>query len=133
MLAENYRENYNYKTPWELQREEAIREEQARLLQRKREKELAKQERNAVIRKYVSVTMFLVMSTYGGIVLRSEAYASAGHQLVTMKQEEKALRSANDELKIEVEELKGPTRIIRLAEQKLGMSVARSNIYVKGL
>ena len=35
------------------------------------------------------------------------------------------------ELKIEVEQLKGPGRIIRFAEKELGMSVARSNIYVK--
>ena len=37
----------------------------------------------------------------------------------------------NNELKIEVEQLKGPGRIIRFAEKELGMSVARSNIYVK--
>lgn len=129
MLAEKY----NYKTPWELEREAALREEQERILQRKREKEQAVQERNAVIRKCVFMTVAVVAVTYGAIVLRSEAYATVGSQLVAMKQEEKALRSANEELKIEVEQLKGPTRIIRLAEQKLGMSVARSNIYVQGL
>ena len=122
-----------YKTPWELQREEALREEQERLLARKRQKEQEKQARNAVIRKCLSLTIMVIMSTYAAIVFRSEAYASAGHQLVTMKQEEKMLRSKNEELKIEVEELKGPTRIIRLAEQRLGMSVARSNIYVQKL
>ena len=122
-----------YKTPWELQREEALREEQERILARKRQREQARQERNAVIRKCLSMTILLVMGTYAAVVFRSEAYAMAGRQLVTMKQEEKALRSKNEELKIEVEELKGPTRIIRLAEQRLGMSVARNNIYVQGL
>lgn len=125
--------DYNYKTPWELQREEALREEQERIQERKRIKEKERQERMVVIRKYVSLTVMVVMGTYAAIVFRSEAYASVGHQLVTMKQEEKMLRSKNEELKIEVEELKGPTRIIRLAEQQLGMSVARSNIYVNGL
>ena len=32
-----------------------------------------------------------------------------------------------------MEQLKGPERIIGLAEQHLGMSVARNNIYVKAL
>lgn len=125
--------DYSYKTPWELEREAALREEQIRIQERKRLKEQEKQERLAVIRKCVSLTVMVVMGTYAAIVFRSEAYASVGHQLVTMKQEEKLLRSQNEELKIEVEELKGPTRIIRLAEQRLGMSVARSNIYVQGL
>lgn len=125
--------DYSYKAPWELQREEALREEQERIQERKRIKEQERQERMAVVRKYVSLTLMVIMGTYAAIVFRSEAYASIGHQLVTMKQEEKLLRSKNEELKIEVEELKGPTRIIRLAEQRLGMSVARSNIYVQGL
>jgi len=125
--------DYSYKTPWELQREEALREEQERIRKRKILKEQERQERMATIRKYVSLTVMVVVGTYAAIVFRSEAYATVGHQLVTMKQEEKLLRSKNEELKIEVEELKGPTRIIRLAEQRLGMSVARSNIYVQGL
>lgn len=125
--------DYSYKSPWELEREEALREEQIRIEKRKRQKEQEKQERMAMIRKCVSLTAIVVMSTYGAIVFRSEAYATIGRQLVTMKQEEKLLRSKNEELKIEVEQLKGPTRIIRLAEQRLGMSVARSNIYVQGL
>lgn len=129
MLAEKY----SYKSPWELEREEALRQEQERIQERKRQKELVRQQQNAVLRKYVSLTVMVVMATYASMVVRSEAYATIGHQLVTMKQEEKLLRSKNDELKIEVEQLKGPTRIIRLAEQQLGMHVARNNIYVQGL
>ena len=129
MLAERS----TYKSPWELERERALQEEQARILERKRQKEKARQERNVLLRKYVSAVVLIVAGTYAVSVVRSEAFATVGRELVVMKQQEKLLRSKNDELKIEVEELKGPTRIIRLAEQKLGMHVARNNIYVKGL
>lgn len=127
MLAERS----SYKSPWEIQKEEALREQQERIQKRKLEKEQARQERNLLMRKYVSITMMVVMATYASVVFRSEAFASVGRELVVMKQEEKLLRSKIDELKIEVEELKGPSRIIRLAEQKLGMHVSVENIYVK--
>lgn len=123
--------DYGYKAPWELEREQALREQQQRELERKRIKEQQKQERLAVLRKYICLSLVIFLSSYGLIVFRSEAYASIGNELIKMKQEEKLLRNRNEELKIEVEELKGPTRIIRLAEQHLGMSVARSNIYVQ--
>ncbi len=129
MLAEKK----TYKTPWELAEEEQLQEVRNRIAEKVRQKEEAKQARNAVVRKCVALTATVLMATYAGIVFRSEAYAAAGRQLVAMKQQEKMLRSKNDELKIEVEQLKGPTRIIRLAEQRLGMSVARTNIYVKGI
>lgn len=128
MLADRY----DYKTPWELQREEAEREEQERLQERQRQKEEKQQAHNLLVRKCLSLTLMIVMGSYAATVFRSEAYATAGRQLVLMKQEEKLLRGQNDELKIEVEELKGPSRIIRLAQQRLGMSVARTNIYLKG-
>ena len=56
-----------------------------------------------------------------------------GSELVSLRKQESALINKNNELKIEVEQLKGPERIIGLAEQHLGMSVARNNIYVKAL
>jgi septum formation initiator len=37
----------------------------------------------------------------------------------------------NSEIKIEVEQLKGPERVTSIAEKQLGMTVARNNIYVK--
>lgn len=126
MLAEKY----SYKSSWELEREEHIRLQREKEEQRRRSREQAKQERNLLLRKYVSITSVLVLATYGAVVFRSEAFASAGRELVIMKQQEKALRANIDELKIEVEELKGPNRIIRLAEQNLGMHVSRENIYV---
>lgn len=126
MLAEKY----SYKSPWELEREDYLRQQREKEEQRRKLKEQAKQERNLLLRKYVSVTSVLVLATYGAVVFRSEAFASVGRELVVMKQQEKALRANIDELKIEVEELKGPNRIIRLAEQNLGMHVSRENIYV---
>lgn len=128
MLAERYK----YKTPWELQREKDLREEEERIQARNKQKEEKKQAHNQLVRKCLSLTLMVVMGSYAATVFRSEAYATAGRQLVLMKQTEKQLRGQNDELKIEVEELKGPGRIIRLAQQRLGMSVARTNIYLKG-
>ena len=66
-------------------------------------------------------------------VVRSEGRVTYGSQWVGMRKLETQLINKNNELKIEVEQLKGPERIIGLAEQHLGMSVARNNIYVKAL
>ena len=52
-------------------------------------------------------------------------------ELLQLERQEQQLIAKNNELKIEVEQLKGPERIIGLAQQRLGMNVARSNIYVK--
>ena len=70
-------------------------------------------------------------AAYFIVVLRSNAMVQYGNELVSLQQQEAQLITKNNELKIEVEQLKGPERIIGLAEQYLGMSVARSNIYVK--
>ncbi|MGM9528643.1 MAG: hypothetical protein ACI3XH_01395 [Phascolarctobacterium sp.] len=75
----------------------------------------------------------VVLATYLLSVVRSEAMVTYGSELVSMRKLETQLINKNNELKIEVEQLKGPERIIGLAEQHLGMSVARSNIYVKSL
>ena len=75
----------------------------------------------------------VVLATYLLSVVRSEAMVNYGSQLVSLRKQETQLINKNNELKIEVEQLKGPERIIGLAEQHLGMSVARSNIYVQAL
>ena len=75
----------------------------------------------------------VLLATYFISVMRSAAMVNYGSQLVSMRKLESQLIHKNNELKIEVEQLKGPERIIGLAEQHLGMSVARSNIYVKSL
>lgn len=74
-----------------------------------------------------------VLATYLLSVVRSEAMVTYGSELVSLRKQETLLINKNNELKIEVEQLKGPERIIGLAEQHLGMSVARNNIYVKAL
>ncbi|MDY4919519.1 MAG: cell division protein FtsL [Phascolarctobacterium sp.] len=85
------------------------------------------------LRNRVILVTVAILATYLITVVRSEAMISYGNQLVSMRKEESTLINKNSELKIEVEQLKGPERIIGLAEQRLGMSVARSNIYVKAL
>ena len=74
-----------------------------------------------------------VLATYLLSVVRSEAMVTHGSHLVSLRKQESMLINKNNELKIEVEQLKGPERIIGLAEQNLAMSVARNNIYVQSL
>ena len=74
-----------------------------------------------------------VLATYLLSVVRSEAMVTHGSHLVSLRKQESMLINKNNELKVEVEQLKGPERIIGLAEQNLGMSVARNNIYVQSL
>ena len=74
-----------------------------------------------------------VLATYLLSVVRSEAMVTHGSHLVSLRKQESMLINKNNELKIEVEQLKGPELIIGLAEQNLGMSVARNNIYVQSL
>lgn len=83
------------------------------------------------LRFRVMLVAAVILGTYLLTVFRSEAMVQYGSQLVGLRQQEARLIEKNNELKIEVEQLKGPERIIGLAEQRLGMSVARSNIYVK--
>lgn len=84
-----------------------------------------------VFRHRLAVLTAFIMAAYLISVVRSEAMVNYGNELVSMRQQESELIRKNNELKIEVEQLKGPARIIGLAEQKLGMKVARNNIYVK--
>ncbi|MGM9583328.1 MAG: hypothetical protein ACI3WU_06400 [Phascolarctobacterium sp.] len=85
------------------------------------------------LRNRFMVFAVAVLATYLLSVVRSEAMVNYCSELVSLRKQETALINKNNELKIEVEQLKGPERIIGLAEQHLGMSVARSNIYVKAL
>lgn len=82
-------------------------------------------------RQRIFLMLGIVLTTYLVVVVRSHSMAVYGGQLVELQKQEAQLIAKNNELKIEVEQLKGPERIIGLAEQRLGMSVARCNIYVK--
>ena len=70
-----------------------------------------------------------VLCYFGNVVL-SEFYVVKTNSLVNLKQREETLLEQNQALKIEVDRLKSPARITGIASSKLGMSTARSNIYV---
>ncbi len=82
-------------------------------------------------RTFIYTLVAMALFTYFFSVIRSEACVDYGNELLSLKLQETQLINKNNELKIEVERLKGPERIIGIAEKQLGMSVARSNIYVK--
>lgn len=120
MLARDY-DNYAWEEQRELEYEQPA-PRQARQPQADSHK---------LLRRKIFVLMAIVMAAYFACVVRSEAMVRYGNELVALKQQEAQLINTNNELQIEVEKLKGPERIIGIAEKKLGLSVARSNIYVK--
>lgn len=85
------------------------------------------------LRQFAMLVICIFLATYFVVVWRSCTMTNMGQKLIAMRQEETMLINKNSELKIEVEQLKGPERIIGLAEQNLGMQVARNNIYVKAV
>jgi cell division protein FtsL len=84
-----------------------------------------------LLQRRICVVMAVLLSTYLYSVWRSADQVRFGNDIITLQTQELQMINKNNELKIEVEKLKGPGRIIRFAEKELGMSVARSNIYVK--
>lgn len=96
---------------------------------------IRKQQRQAdghrLLRRRIMVVVATVLATYMYSVWRSADMVHYGNEIIALQRQETQLINKNNELKIEVEQLKGPSRIIRFAERELGMSVARSNIYVK--
>lgn len=108
---------------WEEQ-QYTIEEVQVRHQQKKADK-------HKLLRRRICVVMAAVLSTYMYSVWRSTDVVHFGNEIIALQAQERQLINKNNELKIEVEKLKGPGRIIRFAERELGMSVARSNIYVK--
>ena len=116
MLARKY-DNYAWQEHEELQQPER--------------RQRRKPDACRVLRNRIFLVALTVLAAYLVTVVRSEYMVQYGNQLVSLQKQEAQLISQNNELKIEVEQLKGPERIIGLAEQRLGMSVARSNIYLK--
>jgi cell division protein FtsL len=84
-----------------------------------------------LFRRRLLVSLAVLLTVYTLAVVRSETLVRSGNNLINLKNKEAELIMKNNELRIQVEELKGPERITSIAEKKLGMSVARSNIYVK--
>ncbi len=119
MLARKY-DNYAWEEEQELQEiEQPVRRRTYKVDPRRR------------LRNELCCFAAVVLAVYFVNVVRSENMVQIGNQLVSLQRQETELINQNNELKIEVEQLKGPERIIGLAEQRLGMSVARSNIYLK--
>lgn len=86
---------------------------------------------NKLLRRRALTLAVIMLATYMVTVWRSADLVQYKSSLLTLQRQEVQLANKNNELNIEVEQLKGPERIIGFAEQQLGMSVARSNIYVK--
>ena len=110
---------------YEIEQQYTIEEVQIRQQQQK------KADTRKVWRSRVIVLMATFLATYMYSVWRSADVVHYGNEIIALQRQEVHLINKNNELKIEVEQLKGPGRIIRFAEKELGMSVARSNIYVK--
>ncbi len=109
---------------------EAARQRQQELLERKARREQASAQ---ALRLYLLRLLAIGFCGYMLCVGLSSWALYEGNQLVALQKQERLLSSRNSELKIEVEQLKSPNRIITLAEQQMGMRVARSNIYVNAL
>ena len=90
-----------------------------------------KNEKYKIMRRRAALFAFCLLSVYCVTVFRSEVLVSKSNELVNLKQQETSLLMQNSEQKILVEQLKGPERITTIASQRLGMKVARNNIYVK--
>lgn len=120
MLARKY-DNY----AWEEQQSEV------EIQQTVRRRQIHKSNQRKVLRRRLGTLLFIVLATYLVSVIRAEVYVAHGNELLRLQKQEALLLNKNDDLKIEVDQLKSPDRIIGLAEQNLGMSVARSNIYLK--
>lgn len=120
---------FNYEEQWEQAQQERIRE-----LNELQERRLRIRKANyKLFRRRLFVTAGLVLAMYFATVMRSAALVSAGNGLIKLQAQESQLIAKNAELKIEVDQLKGPERITSIAEKQLGMKVARSNIYVKAV
>jgi len=81
--------------------------------------------------KLVGITIGAVFFAAAFVcVMLSQMIMVTQQELVRLQRQEKKLISMNSELKIAVEELKGPDRIRDIAINQLGMMVARENVYV---
>lgn len=132
MLAE--KSYYNQDEAYELEYEKIYHahhpdaykeEEQKRSMAQKRQERDYKAFRHQVL--------FLVMlgiCCYFANVVLSESYITRTNALLQLKRQEAALLGENETLKIDVDKLKSPERITELASSRLGLSTARSNIYM---
>ena len=88
------------------------------------------QDKDIFVRSCILVVIAMIMATYGISVMRSTYVMAVGGSLLNMQKQELQLIETNKMLRLEVEQLKSPERVMGFAEKKLGLSTARSNIYV---
>ncbi|HBX75819.1 MAG: cell division protein FtsL [Acidaminococcaceae bacterium] len=120
---------YNNEEQWTQSERERLRE----LDEQKQRRQRIRKANYKLFRRRLFVTVGIVLAMYFATVMRSAALVSAGNHLISLQNQESQLIAKNAELKIEVDQLKGPERITSIAEKQLGMKVARSNIYVKAI
>ena len=108
---------YNYEEQWAQSEQERLRE--LKELQERRQR--IRKANYKLFRRRLFVTVGFILVMY------------AVNHLIALQTQESQLIARNAELKIEVDQLKGPERITSIAEKQLGMKVARSNIYVKAV
>lgn len=115
---------YNYEETWEYPQSRAneVEKSKPRRLRKANYK---------LFRRRLFLVVGVVLAMYAVTVMRSAALVNSGNQLIRLQTQESSLIAHNAELKIEVDQLKGPEHITSIAEKSLGMKVARSNIYVK--
>lgn len=115
---------YNYEETWEYPQSRAneVEKSKPRRLRKANYK---------LFRRRLFLVVGVVLAMYAVTVMRSAALVNSGNQLIRLQTQESSLIAHNAELKIEVDQLKGPERITSIAEKSLGMKVPRSNIYVK--
>lgn len=110
----------------------AYQEEEIRVQQPQQPKAVKKQQYDAKImrRQVVFVALLGVLFYFGNVAL-SEHYVVKSNALIQLKKQEAECLDRNEALKIDVERLRSPERITGIATKELGMSTARSNIYVR--
>ena len=91
---------------------------------------LEKKDNYRAIRHQVVFLFVVGILCYFGNVAISEMYVVNTGRLVNLKKQEATLLGENQTLKLDVDRLSSPERITAIASSKLGMSTARSNIYV---
>lgn len=116
MLAEKYQNDYAWNTERITVQEKHLKKKAAGFKR---------------IRQQVLLLGACFLVLYLLSVVRSEVLFTGTGNLLTLKQQENLLVSSNAELRIEVEQLKSPERISGIAQNVMGMQVARNNIYVQ--
>lgn len=76
------------------------------------------------------IAIGIIITANLGCVIVNQMIMNTQTELVALQRREMELINSNNELKIAVEQLKGPDRIREIATKDLGMVVARDNVYV---